>query len=98
MYFNLEPTTMFLIMWTALWLHLLGISMSRIRALFSIRRLSYAALVPGLLTFYPLFYVSDGFDSSKDADVVHPTTFCFNHVLTTLGSSEHLVHVGRVCR
>jgi hypothetical protein len=57
-YFNLEAATVLLCAWSFVWVNALGVSMARILLLFSKGRLSYRALVPALLSFYPLFYVS----------------------------------------
>jgi hypothetical protein len=59
-YFNLEAATVLLCGWTFVWVNALGVSMQRILLLFRAGRLSYRALVPALLSFYPLFYVSGG--------------------------------------
>lgn len=58
MYFNLEAATVLLCAWTFVWVNALGVSMQRILLLFKAARLSYRALVPALLSFYPFFYVS----------------------------------------
>jgi hypothetical protein len=60
-YFNLETATVLLCAWSFVWVNALGVSMHRILHLFSKGRLSYRALVPALLSFYPLFYVSADF-------------------------------------
>jgi hypothetical protein len=60
-YFNLEAATVLLCAWSFVWVNALGVSMHRILQLFSKGRLSYRALVPALLSFYPLFYVSAAF-------------------------------------
>jgi hypothetical protein len=57
-YFNLEAATVLLSGWSFVWVNALGFSMQRILLLFRAGRLSYRALVPALLSFYPLFYVS----------------------------------------
>lgn len=58
MYFNLEAATVLLCAWSFVWVNALGVAMQRILLLFRAGRLSYQALVPALLSFYPLFYVS----------------------------------------
>ncbi|KAF6255588.1 hypothetical protein COO60DRAFT_1627488 [Scenedesmus sp. NREL 46B-D3] len=55
-YFNLEAATVLLCAWTFVWVNALGVSMQRILLLFTAARLSYRALVPALLSFYPFFY------------------------------------------
>jgi hypothetical protein len=55
-YFNLEPATALLAAWVCIWLNLLGICLQRILQLARAGRLSYGALVPALLQFYPIFY------------------------------------------
>lgn len=45
-----------ILLWTALWLHLLGLALSRIARLAAGRRLRAAALAPAALVFYPTFY------------------------------------------
>lgn len=55
-YFNLEPATALLAAWVCVWLNLLGMCLQRILQLARAGRLSYRALVPALLQFYPMFY------------------------------------------
>lgn len=55
-YFNLEAATVLLCAWSFVWVNALGVAMQRILLLFRAGRLSYQALVPALLSFYPLFY------------------------------------------
>lgn len=55
-YFNLEPATALLAAWVCVWLNLLGLCLQRILQLARAGRLSFRALVPALLQFYPMFY------------------------------------------
>ncbi|KAI8476793.1 MAG: hypothetical protein J3K34DRAFT_505411 [Monoraphidium minutum] len=56
MYFNIVPNTALMLMWTAFWLHMLGLGLARIWGLAAALRLRLAALLPAGLIFYPTFY------------------------------------------
>jgi hypothetical protein len=57
-FFNLEPATALLFLWTSIWVELLAAGMERIYRLLRAKNLRYMALAPSLMMFYPLFYVS----------------------------------------
>lgn len=50
------PTTALMLLWTAFWLHLLGLALQRLCQVAVARRLRLAALPVAGLIFYPTFY------------------------------------------